>query len=96
MPCSTRCAATLAPALGLTVRALNANPTSFKAQAKAAKLLAAVNELALNLIEKHYAILWLKTPQAGLGNRSAADWLREGDVDGVSGEIHSFMMNEPD
>ena len=88
--------ATIAPALGLSVRALNANPTSFKAQAKAAKLLAAMNELAVNLLAKRYAILWLKTPQTAFGNRTAADWLHEGDLDTVCAEIRSFIMNEPD
>jgi len=88
--------AVIAPALGVTPRALNANPTSFKAQSKAAKLLAVMNELALNLTEKRYAIFWLKTPYPAFGGNTAADWLRAGDLDGVCREIRSSIMNEPD
>src|SRR5665213_336623 len=79
---------TLAPALGLTRRALDMNPTAAKAQPNARRLLTAMNELARNLTEKRYAIFWLKTPYAAFGGHTAADWLKEGDLIGVCAHIN--------
>jgi len=88
--------ATIAPALGLTQRALNLNPTSAKAQRNAARLLTSMNELARSLLDKRYAIFWLKTPTDVFGGRSAADWLKDGDLNGVCTHISRLVLRQPD
>ena len=88
--------ATIAPALGLTQRALKLNPTSPEVQANAARLLAAMNELARSLREKRYAIFWLKTPYDAFGGHSAADWLMDGDLSGVCTHINRLVRRQPD
>ena len=88
--------ATIAPALGLTQRALKLNPTSPAVQANAARLLTAMNELARSLREKRYAIFWLKTPYDAFGGQSAADWLMDGDLSGVCTHINRFVRRQPD
>ena len=88
--------ATIAPALGLTQRALNLNPTSAKVQANAARLLTAMNGLARSLSEKRYAIFWLKTPYDVFGGHSAADWLKDGDLNGVCTHINRLVLRQPD
>ena len=87
---------TMAPALGLTTRAIALDPTALKAQPRAAQLLMAMNELALHLTERRYAVSWLKTPNRTFGNQSAADWLKEGDLDGVCGHIGRLVVGQPD
>lgn len=87
---------TIAPALGLTRRALDINPTAPKAQPNARRLLIAMNELACNLTDKRYALFWLKTPYTPFGGKTAADWLKEGDLDSVCDEIHRIIVNQPD
>ena len=88
--------ATIAPAIGVTQRALNVNPTSVKAQRNAARLLTAMNELARSLLEKRYAIFWLKTPSDVFGGRSPADWLKDGDLNGVCTHINRLVRRQPD
>lgn len=88
--------ATLAPALGLTRRALDVNPTAPKAQVRARRFLMTMNELAVNLTQKRYALFWLKTPRTEFGRRSPADWLKDGDLDGVCAAIGRLVVNQPD
>jgi hypothetical protein len=87
---------TVAPALGLTHRALEINPTAPKAQPAARRLLTAMNELALNLTEGRYAVSWLKTPYSAFGGQTAADWLTAGDLDGVCTHIDRLVRRQPD
>jgi hypothetical protein len=88
--------ATIAPALGLTQRALNLDPTSPKVQPNAVRLLTAMNELARSLTEKRYAIFWLKTPCDAFGGHTAADWLKDGDLSGVCTYINRLVVRQPD
>jgi uncharacterized protein (DUF2384 family) len=88
--------ATLAPAFGLTRRALDVNPTAPKAQVRARRFLMMMNELAVNLTQKRYALFWLKTPCTEFGRRTPADWLKDGDLDGVCAAIGRLVVNQPD
>jgi hypothetical protein len=88
--------ATIARALGLSQRTGKVNSTSPKVQANAAELLTAMNELALSLTDKRFAIFWLKTPYKALGGRTPADWLKDGDLDGVCSYINRLVRGQPD
>ena len=88
--------ATIAPALGLTPRALGLNPASPRVQSNAARLLTAMNELALSLTERRYAIFWLKTPCDAFGGDTPADWLKAGDLSGVCTHINRVVLRQPD
>jgi hypothetical protein len=88
--------ATLAPALGLSRRALDIDPTAAKAQTNARRFLTAMNELAANLTDKRFALFWLKTPYKTFGGRTAADWLKDGDLDGVCAAIDRLVVNQPE
>lgn len=88
--------AAVAPALGTSRRALEVNPTAPKAQANARRLLTAMNELATNLTDKRYALFWLKTPYEAFAGKTAADWLKDGDLDGVCTAINRLIVNQPD
>lgn len=87
---------TIAPALGLTRRALDINPTAPKGQPNARRLLAAMNELAVNFTDKRYALFWLKTPYSAFGGETAADWLERGDLNGVCALINRLVRQQPD
>jgi hypothetical protein len=88
--------ATLAPAFGVSRRALDSNPITPKAQTNARRFVVAMNELATNLTDKRFALFWLKTPYATFAGKTAADWLKDGDLDGVCAAIDRVIVNQPE
>lgn len=87
---------TLAPAFGVSTRTLEINQVAPKAQDRARQLVAALNKLALNLSDRRYAIMWLKSPYKPFAGKMPADWLEDGDLDGVCDEIERIVANQPD
>jgi hypothetical protein len=46
--------------------------------------------------DRRYAIMWLKSPYKPFAGKKPADWLKDGDLDGVCGEIGRLVANQPD
>jgi hypothetical protein len=88
--------ATVAPALGLSVRWLNENPTGSKVQPKASVLLAIVNELALALGGRKYVVLYMKSPQPDFNGETPADQLKNGRLDYLGGYVNEVATLRPD
>jgi hypothetical protein len=87
---------TIAPALGLKPRTVNDNPTGASLQPKAAVLLAMANDLAIELGEKRFVVLYLKSPRPEFKGKAAADLLREGKLTSAAVAVRNMVYGVPD
>lgn len=86
----------LAPILGSKPRSLNAHPTAKRPQEAAIKLVQMINDLSETLQERRFALYWLRTPQAELGDETPLDWLRKGKIDDVRSYAAALTRMQPD
>jgi hypothetical protein len=87
---------TIAPALGLSPRWLNENPTGTKVQPKAVMLLEIANELAAALGGKKYVVLYLKSAQPDFNGETPADQLKDGRLAFLRGYVNEVVTLRPD
>ena len=87
---------TIAPALALKPRWLNANPTGQSFQPKAVILLELVNELATVLGGKKYVVLYLKTEQPDFADETPAEQLKKGRLQFLRSYVHDVATQRPD
>jgi hypothetical protein len=86
----------LALILGVAPTRLTESPTNRIIQRSANKLLTMLNELALHLQEKRYALYWLRTPQRELGGLTALDWLMNGRLEEIDDYVGRMVAFQPD
>jgi len=87
----------IAPAIGLSRRWLDENPTAAKAQRKAAVLLHVINSIAAAFNdEKRYVVLYLNTEQPELHNDTPADLLKKGKLESLASYIDEVVAMRPD
>ena len=86
----------LAAILGTKPKTLSESPTSRKIQASATRVVEMMDDLVSFLQERRFAVYWLRTQRAELGDLSPLDWLVKGKLEEIRDEIARTVRMQPD